>query len=411
MWKVREFADKVTNVVMNYTEVEAKVREATCDDAWGPHGTLMYEISQYTYTYEYFPEVMGMLWKRLFHENQKNWRRVYKSLLLLMYLIRNGSEKVVASANEHLRDLKRLQTYTFIDEYGKDQGINVVQKVKELTDLLQDLEKLKDERKKAKKSRDKYVGIDSHAFKSGENNGPASAIKYIHQSIDKRKQIEDVIKDFKKEESFSDEENKSIHKLGQNTHPAATEFADFTVFADGKDIDNNNVVKKDLTKQGSLLEFAHANGNFADFDNVDELHSIVVHEDLHTQHSLGSKEEETLSCGAKQSNVDLLNCLSYVPSFPIAPVNHYAFNIGPNQSYNCPQYYPNMITTTTQTQDLPSTWQNPGVNISLETLKIASAKPAARPINNLLMQQQLQTFQGQGLFPQTHSSQNMRPCT
>lgn len=27
-----------TNVVMNYTEIEAKVREATNDEAWGPAG-------------------------------------------------------------------------------------------------------------------------------------------------------------------------------------------------------------------------------------------------------------------------------------------------------------------------------------------------------------------------------------
>jgi len=67
-----------TNVVMNYTEVEAKVREATNDDSWGPHGTIMAEIARYTYTYEHFPEVMSMLWKRMLHENRKNWRRIYK---------------------------------------------------------------------------------------------------------------------------------------------------------------------------------------------------------------------------------------------------------------------------------------------------------------------------------------------
>jgi len=31
-----------TNVVMNYTETEAKVREATNDDAWGPTGTICF---------------------------------------------------------------------------------------------------------------------------------------------------------------------------------------------------------------------------------------------------------------------------------------------------------------------------------------------------------------------------------
>ena len=66
-----------TNVVMNYSEVEAKVREATNDDTWGPHGSLMSEISKYTFTYEHYPEVMSMLWKRMF-ETKKNWRRTYK---------------------------------------------------------------------------------------------------------------------------------------------------------------------------------------------------------------------------------------------------------------------------------------------------------------------------------------------
>lgn len=35
-----------TNVVMNYSEVESKVREATNDEPWGPSGQLMSEISK-----------------------------------------------------------------------------------------------------------------------------------------------------------------------------------------------------------------------------------------------------------------------------------------------------------------------------------------------------------------------------
>ena len=46
-----------TNVVMNYSEVETKVREATNDEAWGPHGTILQELAKYTFTYEHFPEV------------------------------------------------------------------------------------------------------------------------------------------------------------------------------------------------------------------------------------------------------------------------------------------------------------------------------------------------------------------
>ena len=60
----------------------------------------------------------------MFEEQRKNWRRSYKGLLLLSYLIKNGSERVVTSAREHLYDLRGLETYTFIDEFGKDQGKN-----------------------------------------------------------------------------------------------------------------------------------------------------------------------------------------------------------------------------------------------------------------------------------------------
>jgi hypothetical protein len=63
---------------MNYTEVEAKVREATNDETWGPHGSLMQEIAKFTFTYEHFPEVMSMLWKRMLESSNKNWRRTYK---------------------------------------------------------------------------------------------------------------------------------------------------------------------------------------------------------------------------------------------------------------------------------------------------------------------------------------------
>ncbi len=66
-----------TNVLYNFTEVEIKVRDATNDEAWGPHGSAMQEIAQYTFTYEHYTEVMSMLWKRMFQEKE-NWRSTYK---------------------------------------------------------------------------------------------------------------------------------------------------------------------------------------------------------------------------------------------------------------------------------------------------------------------------------------------
>lgn len=87
-----------------------------------------------------------------------------QSLLLLNYLVRNGSERVVTSSREHIYDLRSLENYTCIDEFGKDQGINIRHKVRELIDFIQDDDKLREERKKAKKNKDKYVGLSSEAM-------------------------------------------------------------------------------------------------------------------------------------------------------------------------------------------------------------------------------------------------------
>lgn len=49
----------------------------------------MQEVAQATFMFEHFPEVMGMLWKRMLHENKKNWRRTYKvsvQLCMIMYM-------------------------------------------------------------------------------------------------------------------------------------------------------------------------------------------------------------------------------------------------------------------------------------------------------------------------------------
>ncbi|KAI4460450.1 epsin/ent-related [Holotrichia oblita] len=217
LWKVREIADKVTNVVMNYTDVEAKVREATNDEAWGPTGQIMQELAHSTFTYEHFPEVMSMLWKRMLQDNKQHWRRTYKSLLVLNYLIKNGSERVVTSAREHIYDLRSLENYTFIDDYGKDQGVNVRHKVKELIDFIQDDDKLREERKKAKKNKDKYIGMSSDmigsTFSTERWDDRSSTRDYVdHRDIDNNstaRQYKDRSYDDDYEGEFEESDNES----------------------------------------------------------------------------------------------------------------------------------------------------------------------------------------------------------
>ena len=65
------------NVVYNYTDAEAKVREATSNDPWGPSSAIMSELAEFSFHVQAYGLVMGMLWKRL-NDHGKNWRHVYK---------------------------------------------------------------------------------------------------------------------------------------------------------------------------------------------------------------------------------------------------------------------------------------------------------------------------------------------
>ena len=88
---------------------------------------------------------MNAIWKRL-DEPGKHWRHVYKvrvvtssssfllrakyhivvhcdqALILLEYLIKNGSEGVAAEAKVHLLQIKTLKEFQYFDEDRKDCG-------------------------------------------------------------------------------------------------------------------------------------------------------------------------------------------------------------------------------------------------------------------------------------------------
>lgn len=119
-----------------------KVREATSNDPWGAPSTLMGEIADLTYNVVAFTEIMQIVWKRYvrhcpwifffmkaytpssvqyvvlmltlvaFHrlnDNGKNWRHVYKALVLLEYLIKVGSERVASQCKENIFNIQTLK--------------------------------------------------------------------------------------------------------------------------------------------------------------------------------------------------------------------------------------------------------------------------------------------------------------
>ncbi|KAG9482618.1 hypothetical protein GDO78_011336 [Eleutherodactylus coqui] len=172
---------QMKNIVHNYSEAEIKVREATSNDPWGPSSSLMSEIADLTYNVVAFSEIMSMIWKRL-NDHGKNWRHVYKAMTLMEYLIKTGSERVAQQCKENIYAIQTLKDFQYVDRDGKDQGVNVREKAKQLVSLLKDDERLKEERAHALKTKEKLAQTSTASSASSTLNPATEAEQAWPQS-------------------------------------------------------------------------------------------------------------------------------------------------------------------------------------------------------------------------------------
>ncbi|KAL2756543.1 hypothetical protein ACRALDRAFT_1041069 [Sodiomyces alcalophilus JCM 7366] len=175
LYDVKAGVRKVQNAVMNYTEMESKVREATNNEPWGASSSLMQEIANGTFSYATLNEIMPMIYRRFTEKSAEEWRQIYKALQLLEFLVKHGSERVIDDARGHITLLKMLRQFHYIDQNGKDQGLNVRNRAKELSELLGDVERIRAERKKARATKNKYTGVEGgRSFGGGFSGGSSS---------------------------------------------------------------------------------------------------------------------------------------------------------------------------------------------------------------------------------------------
>ncbi|KFG80143.1 Epsin-like protein ent1/2 [Metarhizium anisopliae] len=155
----------VKNVTKGYSSTQVKVREATSNDPWGPTGTQMSEIAQLTFnTSTEFYDIMDMLDRRL-NDRGKNWRHVLKALKVLDYCLHEGSELVVTWARQNDYLVRTLREFQYIDEEGRDVGQNgstVRVAAKDLSSLLADDARLRDERSNRRNWKSRVTGVEEY---------------------------------------------------------------------------------------------------------------------------------------------------------------------------------------------------------------------------------------------------------
>lgn len=117
----------------------------------------MNEIARDTFDYERFALISQLMWESMENQRPAAWRVVFKGLSLLEHLIKNGSERCVDDARNHGHTLRALHQFNYY-EGTVDRGLGVREKSKQLVELLSDDERIREERQKARKLREKFGG-------------------------------------------------------------------------------------------------------------------------------------------------------------------------------------------------------------------------------------------------------------
>uniref|UniRef100_G1SFD5 Epsin 2 n=1 Tax=Oryctolagus cuniculus TaxID=9986 RepID=G1SFD5_RABIT len=271
---------QMKNIVNNYSEAEIKVREATSNDPWGPSSSLMTEIADLTYNVVAFSEIMSMVWKRL-NDHGKNWRHVYKALTLLDYLIKTGSERVAQQCRENIFAIQTLKDFQYIDRDGKDQGVNVREKSKQLVALLKDEERLKAERAQALKTKERMAqvatGMGSNQITFGRGSSqPNLSTSYSEQEYGKAggspASYHGCAKPAASVDPWGVPTGTSAHTVPKSSDPWAASQQPASGAGKTADAWGAASATKPMSASGSFELFSNLNGtvkdDFSEFDNL-----------------------------------------------------------------------------------------------------------------------------------------------
>lgn len=173
LYEVKHYVRKAQNAVLNLSDMEAKVREATNNEPWGASSSRMAEIARGTFNYKDREEICNMIFRRFTEKSAHEWRQIYKALQLMEYLVKHGSERFVDDARANVNLVSMLKSFHYIDSKGVDQGINVRNRARELSVLLGDEARIRQERRKAKTNAKKFGAVSSNTYSSGSSSGRA----------------------------------------------------------------------------------------------------------------------------------------------------------------------------------------------------------------------------------------------
>eukprot|EP00769_Ergobibamus_cyprinoides_P000549 gnl/Ergobibamus_cyprinoides/1554.p2 GENE.gnl/Ergobibamus_cyprinoides/1554~~gnl/Ergobibamus_cyprinoides/1554.p2 ORF type:complete len:297 (+),score=27.72 gnl/Ergobibamus_cyprinoides/1554:101-991(+) len=152
----REKATQIRLEVSNLTPLDAQIDSLlTHKIPYGPETAPMLELAARTQSQQETTAILRRVFHNLSSAPSRRWRTPYKGLVLIQYLLINGSEHVLGAVHRGLFHISTLTDFAFIDSNGKDCGINVRTRAEKLLSLIRNEAGLAEERATALRVRER----------------------------------------------------------------------------------------------------------------------------------------------------------------------------------------------------------------------------------------------------------------
>jgi hypothetical protein len=138
-----------------YSYVESKARLATRGSTtWGPTGEQLRELAAASHSDDDCLDAIFCVLELRLHAQGRptSWRKVYKALLVLEFLVTRGSQTAARRGRALLPQVQELSAFQYTDPAsGRDEGVNVRERAKKVAALLADDARLRQEREMQRK--------------------------------------------------------------------------------------------------------------------------------------------------------------------------------------------------------------------------------------------------------------------
>eukprot|EP01056_Protomagalhaensia_sp_Gyna25_P001039 Protomagalhaensia_sp_Gyna_25__1038@NODE_14_length_8401_cov_301_835924_g10_i0_p4_GENE_NODE_14_length_8401_cov_301_835924_g10_i0NODE_14_length_8401_cov_301_835924_g10_i0_p4_ORF_typecomplete_len354_score61_79ENTH/PF01417_20/9_6e22_NODE_14_length_8401_cov_301_835924_g10_i045965657 len=165
--------EKTEDYFGNLTPVERALREVNDEDTCTIPNSLLRELAKASNDLNSYHPIMQSLWQGLAQEGPA-WRRTYKSLSLLEYVLLFGPPRALEDCKHAAIRIKYLCGFRYHDG-TREQGGGVRQKAHYILELLDQPDALAAAKSKAIEDSERYVGIENRPVFDMSRLGPSSS--------------------------------------------------------------------------------------------------------------------------------------------------------------------------------------------------------------------------------------------